>query len=127
MAFAEPGAIGLSAVAALVEEVPRSAGYGLYARLVDPGEAGMTLTVPLAPGLVVPVGVAETRRILPGEVFTIGRGAGCLALDGEREIELQPGDRAEVLLELNGPRTIDVEAVMALAARRGPLRERAST
>ena len=48
VAFAEPGAVGLSAVAALVDAVPRSAGHGLYARLVDPAQAAVTLTVPLA-------------------------------------------------------------------------------
>ena len=127
VAFAEPGAVGLSAVAALVDAVPRSAGHGLYARLVDPAQAAFTLTVPLAPGLVVPVGVAETRRIRPGEVFAITHGTGCLALDGEREIELRPGDRAEVRLEPNGPLTIDVEAVMALAANQGLLREPSAT
>jgi len=54
--------------------------------------------------------------------LAIAPGAGCLALDGEREIELRPGDRAELRLEPNGTLTMDVDAVMALVARDGLLR-----
>jgi hypothetical protein len=65
----------------------------------------------------VPVGVAETRRIEPGEAVSIAPTSGSLALDGEREIELGPGDRVEVRLDTDGPLTIDVEEVMQQAAR----------
>ena len=75
------------------------------------------LTIPLAPGLVVQVGVAETRRIEPGEVVRMASTSGSLALDGEREIELGPHDQVEVRLDANGPLTIDVEEVMQEAAR----------
>ena len=121
VAFAAPDAVGFSSVAGLLDPVLRSAGHALYVRLTDPREAEMVLTVPLAPGLVVPIGVAESRRIEPGETVRVEHTSGSLALDGEREIELKPEDQVEVRLDADGPTTIDVEAVMQGAARHGLL------
>jgi predicted polyphosphate/ATP-dependent NAD kinase len=104
-----PDAVGLSAVA------------GLYIRLTSPEEADTVLRVPLAPGLVVPVGVAETKRLEPGEVVCMAPTSGSLALDGEREIELSSDDRVEVRLDADGPLTIGVEEVMQEAAQSGLL------
>lgn len=121
VASASPHAVGLSAVAGLLDPTLRSASYGLHVRLADPEEADTVLMVPLAPGLVVPVGVVETKRIGPGEVVRMVPTSGSLALDGEREIELGPDDRVEVRLDADGPLTIGVEEVMQEAARRGLL------
>jgi predicted polyphosphate/ATP-dependent NAD kinase len=116
-----PDAVGLSAVAGLLDPISRSAGYGLYVRLTSPEEADTVLTVPLAPGLVVPVGVAETKRLEPGEIVCMAPTSGSLALDGEREIELSADDRVEVRLDADGPLTIGVEEVMQEAAQSGLL------
>jgi predicted polyphosphate/ATP-dependent NAD kinase len=130
VAFASPGAVGLSAVAAAVSPVPRAARHGLHLRLAPPERAPTVVTVPLAPGLVTEVGVAEARRVDPAEAVPLTPLAGCLALDGERELELGPADRVTVRLA-EGPLVIDVEAVLALAARQralnGSARPRAPT
>lgn len=118
VASAAPDAVGLSSVAGLLDPVPRYAPHGLHVRLADPEESKRVLAVPLAPGLVVLVGVAESRRMEPGEAFEVEAESGSLALDGEREIELGPDDRVEVRLEADGPLTVDVEEVMREAARR---------
>ena len=118
---ASPEATGFSAVAGLLEPVPPEAAYGLHLRLAAPQEAETTLSVPLAPGLVVPVGVAEARRLEPGEEVEVAPFGGCLALDGEREIEVSPQDRVTVRLDLDGPLTVGVGEVMREAARRGLL------
>jgi predicted polyphosphate/ATP-dependent NAD kinase len=118
---ARPDAVGLSSVAGLLDPVPRSAPHGLHVGLTAPEEAETVLTVPLAPGLVVPVGVAEANRVGPGEAVELEPTAGSLALDGEREIELGLSDEVEVRLDPEGPLTIDVGAVMREAARRGLL------
>ena len=120
--FGVPTAVGLSAVAGLVEPVPRSADHGLHVRLADPKRAPLVIPVRLAPGYVVPVGVAEACRIRPGEVVEVAGHAGSLALDGEREIEMHPVDRAEIRLEYSELNTIDVDAAMAAAVRRGLVR-----
>ncbi len=42
-----------------------------------------------------------------------------LAFDGERKVELKPGTTAELWIERDGPRVIDVRRVMAAAAAAG--------
>jgi hypothetical protein len=117
--FADPGAVGLSAVAGLLEPVARGAGRGLHVRLArDPAEAAVTLHVPLAPGLVVPVAVASYESFGPGVPIALDGGGGAIALDGEREIERAHEDGATVRLA-DGPWRIDVDRVMANAAAAG--------
>jgi hypothetical protein len=111
VALTSPGAVGLSAIAGLLAPGP------LHVRLAPPEEAAIVLDVPLAPGLVVPVGVAEYRALTRAEVSPA---AGTLALDGEREIERTADDAVAVELTA-GPRRVDVDAVMRHAAQAGVL------
>jgi predicted polyphosphate/ATP-dependent NAD kinase len=117
--FADPGAVGLSAVAGLLEPVQRGCGRGLHVRLArDPGRAQIVLHVPLAPGLVTSIAVAGYERFGPGDTIALDGDGGAIALDGEREIERRGDDRATVRLA-DGPLRIDVDAVMANAAAAG--------
>ena len=50
MTFADPGAVGLSAIAGLLEPVARGADAAARPAAPTPGEAAITLRVPLAPG-----------------------------------------------------------------------------
>ncbi len=106
---ADPGAIGLSAIAGML--VPHA--RGVHVRL----GAGRTLQVPLAPGLVAPVEVAEVQTMTPGEPLPLAPATGCIALDGEREIE-RPTARGGAVRLTDGPLRIDVDAVMHDAAIR---------
>jgi hypothetical protein len=112
---ARPDAIGLSAIAGLVHSVDRHAGYGLKLQLVPPGRGLITLRVPIAPGLIAPVGIANIREIHPNELWPLQTPRGVVALDGEREIEFGPQDELVVSLDIDGPVTIDVGKVMKLA------------
>ena len=118
---ARPDAVGLSPIAGLLDPTSRDAPHGLHIRLAPPEDAEIVLTVPLAPGLVVPIGVNEVNRIEPGASVELTAGVGSVALDGEREIEISAADEVEVRLDLAGPLTIDVSAAMREAARRGLL------
>jgi len=109
--FANPSAVGLSAIAGALEPLPRGGGRGLHVRL---GE-GRTVTVPLAPGLVAPVSVASHRVIELGEEITLAPGDGTIALDGERELERR-GQPITVRL-VEGPLTIDIDATLAQLPR----------
>jgi predicted polyphosphate/ATP-dependent NAD kinase len=113
--YADPGAVGLSAVAGLV--LPHTA--GVHVRLA--ADSDLTVQVPLAPGLVVPIGIAAYRTLTPGEEVALEPADGCLALDGERTVERRRADRATVRLT-TGPLRIDVDAVMRRAAEDGLLR-----
>jgi predicted polyphosphate/ATP-dependent NAD kinase len=107
---ANPGAVGLSAIAGRLAPGAR----GVHVRLGP----GTRVTVPIAPGLVVGVDVASHAR-LDGPV-TLPPGDGCVALDGEREIERR--GRAVTVRLIDGPYRIDVDAVMR-ATRLQPRRE----
>jgi len=119
-AFAEPDAIGLSSILGQLSPVARHEPHGVTARL-SPGAARGVLA-PIAPGLVVPVGVSEIARMRPGAVHRVDARAGVIAVDGERELTFGPGDSPTVRLRADGPRCLDVPAVLAASARLGLLR-----
>jgi predicted polyphosphate/ATP-dependent NAD kinase len=114
--FANPSAVGLSAVAGALRPLPRGGGRGLHVRLArDPAEAERVVRVALAPGLVVTVPVAGHRVLALGEEVAVAGDARTVALDGERELERSHRDPVTVRL-VPGPLTIDVDAVMRDAA-----------
>ena len=66
---AAPDALGFSAVAGLLDPIPRHARHGLHLRLTKPKDADLVINVPLAPGLIMPAGVS--RRIEPGRAISV--------------------------------------------------------
>jgi predicted polyphosphate/ATP-dependent NAD kinase len=129
VSFAEPDAIGLSAIAGLVHPVSREEPWGLALDLAPAAHARCRVRAPIAPGLVVDVGVDGVSLMAPGEPWPVPAGTGVIALDGEREIE--PGGPVAgqfsptVSLDLDGPRTIDVRRTLRLAAEDSLLRDAA--
>jgi hypothetical protein len=119
--FAAPSAIGLSSVAGLLQPVSRDAEYGVRIDFAPLETAAIVVNAPLAPGLVVPVGVAGVHKVHPGQQQILRRSRGVIALDGEREIEFRPDQQVSIRLDLQGPYTIDIDRVMAVAAREGLL------
>jgi predicted polyphosphate/ATP-dependent NAD kinase len=116
VAFAEPDAIGLSSVAGLIRPTSRRAPHGLRIDLTPPGRAKVTLMCPIAPGLIVPVGIENVQEIHAGEIQHLRLAQGTIALDGEREFEYSSRRHATVRLDGQGPYTIDVDKVMQRAA-----------
>ncbi len=121
--FAEADSIGLSTIAALLHPVSRLDAHGLRVDLSPVEQAVTVVTAPIAPGLILPVGIAAVRRLVADEVQEVRARQGVIALDGEREMEFSGDDRVTVRLDQKGPRTIRVKRVMELAARQGLLRE----
>ena len=118
-AFAEPDAIGLSSVLGQLAPVARHEPHGVTARLS--AGAPRQVLAPIAPGLVVPVGVDEVEPMRPGSVHLVDAGAGVIAVDGERELAFGRGEEPAVRLRADGPRCVDVPAVLAASARLGLL------
>ncbi len=119
LSFAEADAIGLSSIGGLLRPVARSANGGLWLNLAEPGAAAMTVSAPLAPGLMIDIGVEEINEMRPGEAIPLRAPRGVVALDGEREIEFSPTDKLTVRLEWDGPLTLDIPRVMTYAAQNG--------
>ncbi len=114
------GTIGLSALGgALLNHTAESAERpGMYILL---GAGGPQVLSALAPGLIEWVAVAEYRRLAMNEVVRFQPGAGTVALDGEREIELSATSVVEVRLCADGPFVVDVPAALEGAALAGHL------
>ena len=63
----------------------------------------------------------------PDEPLTVQQSAGTVALDGERELAFEAGDRVTVTLRENAFHTLDVARCMAAAARDGLMRSLSPT
>jgi hypothetical protein len=78
------------------------------------------VTIPIAPGLLRAVPIADAGMLEHGASVTLRGGPCTLALDGEREIEI-PNTNSQISVQLNprGPRVIDVDAALAAGAAAG--------
>jgi len=128
LTFAEPQAIGLSAIGGLLQPVGRREAGGLAVHLShDPATRRLLLRAPIAPGMVREVGIAHWEPMPAGEPFPVALQAGVVALDGEREIAFNAGDRVRITLRENAFPTVDVARCMQAAAREGLFRLSSST
>jgi predicted polyphosphate/ATP-dependent NAD kinase len=123
LAFADPQCIGLSAIGGLLEPVGRQQPGGLAVHMAhDAPHALLQLQAPIAPGMVRPVPIASWRRMVANEPLAIEHDAGTVALDGERELGFEPGQRVTATLRENAFLTVDVARCMHLGAVDGLLR-----
>ena len=123
LTFAEPQAIGLSAIGGLLQPVSRREPGGLAITLSeDPLTRRLQLLAPIAPGMVRPVGIAHWQTMPANQPFAVAQRAGVVALDGEREMTFDPGDRVQITLREDAFPTVDVAGCMQFAASSGLLR-----
>jgi len=78
-----------------------------------------TVLAPIAPGLIVSVGVQRHALLAMGEGVEVTGGPGTIALDGEREVVMRRQDHVAIRLQPTGPRVINPQHVLALAAQQG--------
>lgn len=123
LTFASPDGIGLSSIGGAWAPVERTASHGLHLRFARPGESGVPLVAPIAPGRVERVLMRTCERFEVGGWTPLEAEHGTLAFDGEREIELERGDQYEISLDWDGPLTVDVERTLRYAASRQLVRE----
>ncbi|WP_296650788.1 NAD(+)/NADH kinase [Paraburkholderia sp.] len=116
VSFASPQAIGLSAIAGLLEPVGRDERGGLAIELGKRGHCAFELMAPIAPGLMQPVPIAYWHRLEHAVPQRVQQHAGIVALDGEREMAFGKHDEVFVTLHENAFSSIDVAACMSYAA-----------
>ena len=114
---AEPAAIGFSSVGGLLEPVGSNDDSGLYLRFSS-DDPQLTLTAPTAPGHYDQIPIAEYRKVEFRERVRVP-GPALLAFDGERKRRITSDQVAELWVDRDGPRVIDVGAVMDWAASTG--------
>jgi hypothetical protein len=73
------------------------------------------------------VGIAHWEPMPADQPFQVALEAGVVALDGERELAFNAGDRVRVTLRENAFPTVDVARCMQTAAREGLFRLSSST
>jgi len=112
---AEPGSIGLSSIGAALKPVGVQDQFGL---LIELGP-GRKVKAPIAPGLIMEVEVKSYRVLEPGERVPLTLAPSIIALDGEREIEINVADRFEMVLGMDGPRVGDISKILQEAVKRG--------
>jgi predicted polyphosphate/ATP-dependent NAD kinase len=123
LTFADPQAIGLSAIGGLLQPVGRRDAGGLAVQLANAQHpAALRLQAPIAPGMVRAVPIARWQAMPADQPFDVNSQGGVVALDGERELAFGPGDRVQITLRENAFPTVDVARCMQIAAAKGLLR-----
>jgi predicted polyphosphate/ATP-dependent NAD kinase len=123
LTFADPQAVGLSAIGGLLQPLGRRDPGGLALHLSEqPQRRRVLINAPIAPGLVRPIGIAHFEPMPADRPFVIGQEAGVVALDGERELAFDRHDRVTITLRENAFPTVDVARCMQTAAREGLFR-----
>ena len=80
------------------------------------------MAAPVAPGMIIPVGIQEWRLIEFGECVDVKLRPCTVALDGERAFTLRPEQNAHVRLSDKGPRVVLIEPTLRAAAIGGVFR-----
>ena len=110
---ADPAGVGMTSVGGFARPVSASEDAALM--LTFGASCGRRVVAALAPGRFEPIGLAEYRRAALGEPMRLA-GPGVLALDGERERVLGPGQEVVLRTLRNGPWVVDVPRVLRRAA-----------
>ena len=113
---AEPASIGLSALGAQLKPTYMQDCNGLHVCL---GRRNDVVSAPVAPGMIISVGVERWQTISFGERFEIDLRPCTIALDGERTFSVLPRNEAHVTLTLKGPPVVSVDSALREAALNG--------
>lgn len=116
LARAEPGNIGLSSIGGCLHPGPLDEKHGIHIKL---GQGGQEVLAPIAPGLIVRVGIDRWDFIHLNEAVNIGHKPSVLALDGEREVEVGRNDHISIRLTNDGPYVVDIKKALEESAKKG--------
>lgn len=112
-----PAHIGFMALAGNLPPLPdEPPGCGL---VIETDPEAPTVLAPIAPGLIMPVGVKCYTPLTAGQDVALPEGSYMLALDGEREVRVRHGESVQIRLSPDGPRVINPHHVLAHAAQQG--------
>lgn len=111
-----PDTIGFSSVGGMLRTTAPDDPLGVY---LEFGNGGQTVVAPVAPGVIESVPVRRQKLMMPGERIEINWKPCVVALDGERELEVEEGMDAAVRVAEGGPVVVDVQKTMMAAMNRG--------
>jgi predicted polyphosphate/ATP-dependent NAD kinase len=111
-----PAQIGFMALAG---NIPQREEGGDSGFVIETHADAPTVLAPIAPGLIVPVGVRRCVPLAIGERIEAPAGAYTIALDGERERKIRQHEHVVIRLNGKGPRVVNPHQVLAHAAQQG--------
>ncbi len=117
---ARPSNIGLSSIGGCLVGNGIKDEQGIYIKVSE--EAGERVIAPIAPGMIVEIGVDHFHFLELGDAVDINFKPSILALDGEREFTVMREDNISVRLTKNGPRVIDIDLALDEAGKKGVFR-----
>jgi predicted polyphosphate/ATP-dependent NAD kinase len=110
---AEPAAVGITSLGGLVRPVSDKDDFGLHLTFT---KAGRQLLAPMGPGMFAKVEIGKTRLVKFDQAVK-AQGPSVIALDGERERVIAPGQRIEMRISRRGPWVVDLAATLQRAAK----------
>jgi predicted polyphosphate/ATP-dependent NAD kinase len=119
LARADPDSIGMSSIGGLLHPLEPCGTEGMYIRL---GKGNTSVMAAVGPGLISKVDIQDYRLLSLGDEVVLEPAACTIAVDGERQIEVQPHQKVSVRLTDHGPRVVDVRRCVLEASRRGVFR-----
>jgi len=108
-----PYSIGLSSIAGNIKEIKMDEDHGFYVEIGD----GEMIKAAIAPGVLKEIGVKNFRILDLDEKVKVKNIPSLLALDGERELDVNSD--IYVKITRNGPRVINYQKTLRIAAQRG--------
>lgn len=112
----EPDNIGISSIAGNLQPIGITDEKGM---VIDIGPGKTSLIIPIAPGLIRPIAVADFKILEIGGEVRIKNGPFVIALDGEREVEVGEGEEVVIKLTFDGPRVVDPRLALRQAVAKG--------
>ncbi|MDR3353557.1 MAG: NAD(+)/NADH kinase [Synergistaceae bacterium] len=110
---AHPASIGFSAAVGVLEIVTAEDDFGFAVCL---GESGIAVKAPLAAGVVEQINLSSADKLKLRERHEHKFDKNCtIALDGEREIQIEKGDLIEICVDRTGPWRVDVHKTLEKA------------
>lgn len=108
----EPDNIGISAIGGNLHPISIIEEKGMS---IDIGPGQTKVIVPIAPGLIRPIEIKDYKILEIGEQVTMFNGPFVIALDGEREVEVEEGEEVSIKLSFDGPRVVDARLALRQA------------
>ena len=110
---AEPASVGITSLGGLVRPVSDKDDFGLHLTFT---KGGRQLLAPMGPGMFAKVEIGKTRLVKFDQAVK-AQGPSVIALDGERERVIAPGQRIEMRISRRGPWVVDLAATLQRAAK----------
>ncbi|HWP97805.1 MAG TPA: NAD(+)/NADH kinase [Syntrophomonadaceae bacterium] len=111
----EPDNIGISSIGGNLQPISITDNQGM---VIDIGPGKTSVIVPIAPGLIRPIAIADFRILAMDDRVNILNGPFVIALDGEREVEVGEGEEVSIQLSFDGPRVVDARLALRQAVAR---------